>query len=264
MTELNEQRLRRSLEQAAGEVTGAGDPSATWQRASHRVAQRRRRRRTASAAAAVLVVGLAAAATVPQFLGSDAPGEPDVADVDPGPEADPADEQSDDDPSTEAQNGDPEVATTTCADPERDVAIDYPADWHTSETGCRLFGPEPLDIEEGIGGAGGFEGVRIVSDVLERDFESHVAAFDGPGVKELVERDERTIDGRRAVRREAIASGEVGLPEGTRTVGWVIELDAQRVLVLHTDDAGDSAESFDRDVEVLDAMAESARPLGEE
>lgn len=256
MTELNEQRLRRSLEQAAGEVTGAGDPSATWQRASHRVTQRRRRRRTASAAAAVLVVGLAAAATVPQILGSDVPGEPEVVDVDPAPEADPAD-----DPASDAEADDSEVATTTCADPERDVAIDYPADWHTSETGCGLFGPEPLDIEEGIGGAGGFEGVHIVGDVFERDFESHVAGLDGPSVKELVELDERTVNGRRAVRWESVASGEVGLPEGTRTVGWVIELDAQRVLVLHTEDAGDSAESFDRDVEVLDVMAASVRPL---
>lgn len=264
MTELNEQRLRRNLEEAAGEVTGTGDPSATWQRASHRVAQRRRRRRTASALAAVLVVGLAAAAAVPQILGSDVPGEPDVVDVDPAPEADPPDEHPDDDPAPGSEHGDPEVATTTCADPESDVAIDYPADWHTSENGCGLFGPEPLDIEEGIGGAGGFEGVHIVGDVLERDFESHVAGLDGPSVKEMVELDERTINGRRAVRWESIASGEVGLPEGTRTVGWVIELDAQRVLVLHTEDAGDSAERFDRDVEVLDAMAESARPLDEE
>lgn len=256
MTELNEQRLRRNLEQAAGEVTGAGDPSATWQRASQRVTQRRRRRRTASAAAAVLVVGLAAAATVPQILGSDVPGEPEVVDVDPAPEAGPAD-----DPPADAGADDSEVATTTCADPERDVAIDYPADWHTGETGCGLFGPQPLDIEEGIGGAGGFEGVHIVGDVFERNFESHVAGLDGPSVKELVELDERTVNGRRAVRWESVASGEVGLPEGTRTVGWVIELDAQRVLVLHTEDAGDSAESFDRDVEVLDVMAASVRPL---
>lgn len=265
MTDLNEQRLRRSLEEAAGEVAGTGDPGDTWRRASHRVTQRRRRRRAASAAAAIVVVGLAAAATVPQIVDQGVSDQPGVAEVNGEPDPRSGDEQTESAPEPERapepdSDGDVEMATTTCADTEHGVAVDYPADWHTTESGCGMFGPEPLDIEEETGGSGGFEGVRISREVAPYSFDAYVDELDGPAGKELVEVDERTVNGRRAVRVEAIASGEIGQPEGTRSVRWAIELDGKRVLVLHADDASDP-ESFERDVEVLDAMATSVRSL---
>lgn len=275
MTELNEQRLRRSLEQAADEVTGAGDPSATWQRASYRVTQRRRRRRVASAAAAVLVVGVAAAATLTQVLDSSVPGEPDVAEVDEG--ADDADEAEDgseaegageaegkSEPSgTDTDEAAPEsLATEPCVNEEAGFALNYPDDWHAREGRCSAFGTEPLGDREAIGG-GMLPGVHILAKVRDTEFDRYVRRAESSDTTvEVLDREERRVDGRRALRRERVVSGGA-YPEPTRVTSWVIELDADRVLTLHTTDARGS-EQYRRDVEVLDAIAESARPLDEE
>ncbi len=269
MTELNEQRLRRSLEQAADDVTGAGDPSATWKRASYRVAQRRRRRRVASAAAAVLVVGVVAAATVTPILDSSVPGEPDVAEVDEGAEGAGEAErtgEAEEDPEASGTGTDepgPEsLATEPCVNEEAGFTVNYPDDWHTREGQCSAFGTEPLGERKAVGG-GMLPGVHILAQVRETGFDRHVRQTESSDTTvEVLDREERRVDGRRALRRERVVSGGA-YPEPTRVTSWVIELEPGRVLLLHTTDAR-GPEQYRRDVEVLDTIAESARPLDEE
>lgn len=268
MIEIDEGRLRRSLEQAAEDVAGSGDPDATWARATRRAHQLRRRRRVASAAAGVLALGLVAGAVLPQVLGPDASREDDVA-LDDGSEA--ADEpppEARDDPEPEAGPApeEPEPAepgmpvAQTCADELEGFAVRYPEGWHAGEGDCRRFGTEPQGEPEGIGG-GGVPGVRVFAEVYDIEFDAYVEeAVGGRGIEEVLEREERTVDGRRALRWEAVTSGEAAYPEGTRLTGWVVELTDWRVLVLRTSDTA-GAEEYEENVEVLDAMAATARPL---
>jgi hypothetical protein len=252
---IDEERLRRSLEQVAEDV-GSGDPDATWARATRRAHQLRRRRRAASVAAGVLVLGLVAGAVLPQVLGSRPPEESDVA-VEDGPEA--VDEaELAREGSEPAEPGRP--VTRTCTDADGAFAVSYPEGWYAGEGGCRRFASEPLGEPEGIGG-GPLPGVRISADVHEVEFDTYVERVaEGHGTKEVVERDERTVDGRRALRWEVLTSSEGAYPEGTRLTGWVVELTEWRVLVLRTNDAGGD-EPYEESVEVLDAMAATARPL---
>lgn len=268
MTDLNEHRLRRSLEEAAGEVDGAGDPAATWRRASHRVGQRRRRRRVASAAGVVVVVALAAAAVVPQLLEPTGRGAPDVARVDEDVgevETDGPADEVEEAPQPEAADVEPappaSVATTTCVNERDGFAVNYPDDWHAREGRCSAFGTEPLGEPKEIGGAGMLPGIHIMADVLEVEFDRHVrrAVERDHAADEILDRQQRRIDGRRALRVEKIASGP-GFPEPRRLTTWIVELDAHRVLTLHTTDAR-GPERYRKDVAVLDAIAESARPL---
>lgn len=268
MTDLNEQRLRRSLEEAAGEVEGAGDPAATWRRASHRVGQRRRRRRAASAAGVVVVVALAAAAVVPQLFEPTGGGAPDVAQVDEDAEepqtGEPADD-ADEAPRPEAADVEAappaSLATTTCVNQQDGFAVDHPDDWHTREGRCSTFGTEPLGEPKEVGGSGMLPGVHIMAKLREVEFDQHVrrTVERTDSTDEVLDREERRIDGRRALRVEKLESGP-GYSEPTRVTRWIVELGPRRVLVLHTTDAR-GAEQYREDVEVLDHIAESVRPL---
>lgn len=267
MTDLNEHRLRRSLEEAADEVEGAGDPGATWRRASHRVGQRRRRRRGASAAG-VVVVALAAAAVVPQLLEPAERGAPDVARVDEdagqAETGEPADEVDEAPPAEEADvEADPpaSVATTTCVNEQDGFAVDHPDDWYAREGRCAAFGTEPLGEPKEIGGPGMLPGVHVMAKVREVEFDQHVrqTVERTDTSDEILDREERRIDGRRALRVEEVASGP-SYPEPTRVTRWIVELGPRRVLLLHTT-AARGTERYREDVEVLDTIAESARPL---
>lgn len=268
MTDLNEQRLRRSLEQAAGEVDGAGDPAATWQRASRRVVQRRRRRRAASAAGVVVVVALAAAAVAPQLLEPSEVGAPDVAGVDEqageaGGEP-PADEGEGEEPGSSAagtQQAPPASLAKTCVNEQDGFAVNYPDDWHAREGRCSAFGTEPLGEPKEIGGGGMLPGVHITGNVREAEFDEYVrrTVERSDTTDEILDREQHRIDGRRALRVEKLASGGA-YPEPTRVTSWIVELDARRVLTLHTNDAR-GPERYRKDVEALDAIAQSARPL---
>lgn len=264
MSELDEDGLRARLQRAAGDVEGAGDPAVTWQRASHRVAQRRLRRRAASAAAVLLVVAFGAAATLPQLL-SPADSGPGVADVESAPEADPepgagpepgpggepgAGNDGDTPP------GDTELAT--CRNAEAGFAVDYPARWEAGGSACAEFGPDP---PEGERGGAQIEGVAIHGDVLEGGLDRHAPRMVGDeSVDDVVASRRVTIDGRRALRWESVSTEESpAAPAGTRSTGWLIELGSERVLVLTTSDV---EPDYRERVEALDRMARSVRPLG--
>lgn len=210
---------------------------------------------------------LAAAAVVPQLLEPTERGAPDVAGVDEDTGQAETDEVDEASPAEEADvDAAPpaSVATTTCVNERDGFAVSYPDDWHAREGRCAAFGTEPLGEPKEIGGAGMLPGIHIMADVLEVEFDRHVrrAVERDAAADEILDREQHRIDGRRALRVEKIASGP-GFPEPTRVTTWIVDLDARRVLTLHTTDAR-GPERYRKDVEVLDTIAESARPLPRE
>lgn len=263
MSELDEERLRARLQQAADDVEDAGDPAALWRRASHRAVQRRRRRRAASAAAVVLVVAFGAAATLPRILEPTTGQGPGVAEMEPPPErpgedaprSDPGDGPggtSDDGP----RSGGAEVAT--CRNAEAGFAIDHPARWEVGGSACAQFGPNPDAAPRGAGGSD-LPGIHVHGDVLAVSFDTHAQRILGDmNVDDVVASRRVTIDGHRALRWESVSSGEGVQPEGTRSTGWLIELGPDRVLTLTTSDLD---EGYRDNVAALDRMARSVRSL---
>ena len=286
MSELDEQQLHARLARAAGEVDGLGDPTSTWQRASRRVGQRRRRRRAASAAVVVLVLGLGAAATLPRLLDPATPESPGVAGVDAPPASDAGGSDTGGGPSSDTQprtgdtepggaepddtepgGGEPgdtepdetEVATATCRNGEGGFAVDYPTRWESNGSTCSHFGPDPDRALQGAG-PGGVVGVRVYATVHDGGFDVQRQRILGSQeVDEVVASQRRSVDGRRALRWESVATAQSPAPQGTRTTGWLVELSANRALVLTTDDLNEG--SYRENVEALDLMATSVRPL---
>jgi hypothetical protein len=271
MSELDEQQLHARLARAAGEVDGLGDPTSTWQRASRRVGQRRRRRRAASAAVVVLVLGLGAAATLPRLLGPAAPESPGVAGVEAPPASDAGGSDAGGGPSSDTQPrtgggepgdsepGDTEVATATCRNGERGFAVDYPTRWESNGSTCSQFGPDPDRAPQGAG-VGGRKGVRVYATVYDVSFDVERQRILGnQEVAEVVASQRRSVDGRRALRWESVATAQSPAPQGRRLTGWLVELSANRALILTTDDLEQG--SYRENVEALDLMATSVRPL---
>jgi hypothetical protein len=281
MSELDEQQLHARLARAAGEVDGLGDPTSTWQRASRRVGQRRRRRRVASAAAVVLVLGLGAAATLPRLLDPAAPESPGVAGVDAptasdaggsdaggGPSSDtqprtggaePGDSEPGGAEPDDSEPGDTEVATATCRNGEGGFAVDYPTRWESNGSTCSQFGPDPDRAPKGAG-VGGRKGVRVYATVYDVSFDVERQRILGnQEVDKVVASQRRSVDGRRALRWESVATAQSPAPQGRRLTGWLVELSANRALALTTDELDPG--SYRENVEALDLMATSVRPL---
>lgn len=149
----------------------------------------------------------------------------------------------------------------TCADHEGGFAVSYPDDWHTTRLHdglpCRLFGPEPVDI--GTAPSDHVEAAVFV-DVMLDSYDDRVDDVSGDSpITETVQRSEHVIDGRRATRSVQRHTADGLYPEGTRSVVWIVEVD-DRAIVLSTYDATAPGE-FERNVEVLDAMATTVRPV---
>jgi hypothetical protein len=124
--------------------------------------------------------------------------------------------------------------------------------WHAARgavPACRYLDREPVTV------SGHAElrpelavGVRIVERRLE-------AVATGPEARELSRREE-TVDGRRALVVEDVATGAGLLPRGTFRYRHLVDLDG-RTLVVATYDTEDSAEAYRGDRDVVDRMAGS-------
>lgn len=266
MKGFDERVLRRSLEHAAQDADGAVDPQTTWQRASRRADQLRRRRQMLSVASGVVALALVGAAALTAVLGGVPESEEpagEVAEEADEPAADQADQLADDVEDSDEEAVEEELATVPCADEAAGFTVQLPADWHTEPTAsddpCRLFGPQPFEVGEAIGGGDPDGDVRIYLDVLMDTFDAYVERS-LEGRDDLVDRTDTTVDGRRAVRWEAISTGQGLLPEGTHSTGWVVEVDEGLVVTLSTNDAA-APEEYEQDVEVLDAVARSISPV---
>lgn len=138
----------------------------------------------------------------------------------------------------------------SCEDPEGWFIVTYPDAWHTPPQGragsCRLFGAEPVEVDEAVGGA---PLAAIEFDVEELDVEE--LSVVGPDVVEL-EREAFEVDGRPAVRLLVESTGAGVLAEGALIHRYVIDLGDGRSLLASTVVA--AGDEVDGRVEVLDSM----------
>lgn len=142
-----------------------------------------------------------------------------------------------------------EEASTCSAD---EYSVPYPAEWNTN-TGeviaeCRVFHPEQIELEEAteIGFHWG-----VLMQIEDVPFDVVAEEEDRLEYSEI-NVEETTLDGRRAAVIEAVGSGEALLPEGARTYQYVVELEAEGVLIGSTYDIGDL--DFEQERAVLDRM----------
>lgn len=130
----------------------------------------------------------------------------------------------------------PDTDWDECANAADGYSIGYPADWDvdgTEEQGCQYFDPEPVDVGEGTE-----PDTAVIVNVDPVAFDRAVeGATSGPSVAEVRERTELTVDERRALRVETVASGEGLYPEGTVQYQYIVDLPGERTLVAHTNDA---------------------------
>lgn len=145
-----------------------------------------------------------------------------------------------------------DVAYVTCSNPGDGYEIDYPETWETNPADvmepCRLFDPEPVDVEPET---------QIPADIAVRltiepvDYET-VTAEDPTG-EDVSDREESEVAGRPATRIEAEATDDAALrPAGTRETRWMIDLGDGRTLVAATTESPEG--DYEAEQAVLDEM----------
>lgn len=137
----------------------------------------------------------------------------------------------------------------TCSAPDGSYTVAYPDDWHVNAgdqtDGCQVFDPQPVELEEGIGGAPlGAITIRTVPTALETIREPGRSA-------RVLSEEEVAVSGDAAVRQILEHTGEGALPEGVRAYRYLVDLD-ERTLLAVTYDGGEP--SFERRQQILDDM----------
>lgn len=158
------------------------------------------------------------------------------------------------------------VVDVMAGDPARPVALSqrcesptgfsmaYPEGWAVNPgntvAACTRFAPEKFTVPPGTDARVG----AVTASVETAPFDQ-VA---GSGPDEELSRTETTVDGRRAVRIEHSSTGGLW-PEGVRSTGYAVDLDAgregPRTLVVNT--VGLPQFDYGRNVRVLDRMIET-------
>ncbi|MFP5318831.1 MAG: hypothetical protein ACLGI2_11150 [Acidimicrobiia bacterium] len=143
------------------------------------------------------------------------------------------------------------VLTQRCNHDERDVWVDvqYPQGWHVNSgdaaVPCTAFDPDPVQISPGT------EFPRELAVVVRVEPQSFDRATDPDGLRVESER-ALTVDGRQAVRQTVVSTGEGLGPAGLRSLRYLIDAGAERVVIAATYDV--AGNDFSRSVEVLDEM----------
>lgn len=144
----------------------------------------------------------------------------------------------------------------TCTSEADGYAVEHPADWHvasgSTEERCRWFHPRPIS-------PGMLQDVRGVAIRLR--LEAHdlaeVERIERGAAAEVLDREERTVGGRPALRQEVVAGGQGLLPEGTRETQWLVDL-GHRTMIASASEAATEG-SYQDNVAVLDALVQSLR-----
>lgn len=147
----------------------------------------------------------------------------------------------------------------SCTNPQDGYGLDYPQDWHVNDPGnptepCRVFHPEPFDLEPGteIDPA-----LAIVADLEPVPMER--MAQGDPDV-EVLRREEVTVAGHEALVLETRATEDAPLLEpGTRTYLYLVRVGTEHTFVLRATDRGEPA--YETKIEVLRAMVATVRFL---
>lgn len=140
-----------------------------------------------------------------------------------------------------------------CENDRDGYTVRHPRDWETNEGDvlppCSLFDPDDVEVERGTEIPFAIAAVfRVEPVALER------AAAGGDAEEEL-DREETTVDGRDAVRREVESSGEALRPAGLRSTIWLVATGDEETLVATTHDAG--ALEYAEKQDLLDRMVDS-------
>ncbi len=187
-------------------------------------------------AAGLAAVVLAAVGTVVLLTGQETDPSPELADPDPPPEVS---VESDPDPDTDPGDGiDAGIElAASCTDPEGEVTVAYPEDWHTPDSGepgaCRFFGEEDFEVDAAVGGAP----LAELEVVIEPTPFDEVSAA-GMSFDEL-EREGLDIASRRALRQRLEVTGEAALPEGVLVERVLVDLNGATLMLTMQDEDAD-------------------------
>ncbi len=157
----------------------------------------------------------------------------------------------------EASDAAEDDASEECHNPELGYTVSHPADWHTNPGDvlepCRVFDPEPIELEEGTEIPFSLAvSVSVAQPPIEQMRE---LLRDDRGL-EVRSIEETEVDGRPALRVDAVGTGAALLPEGMRRLAYLVD-GGERTLVFATYDAGDLAFETKRDA--LETIVESLR-----
>lgn len=188
------------------------------------------------------------AVTAVLALGAAACGQPETAEPT-------AEEPASEDSALLFGTPDDEGLSNRCANPELGYELSYPDDWHANPgtvlEPCRVFDPEPVDLEPATEIPFGL-GVSSYPEDIPYDEMVELIGED-PGL-EIRSSDEVEVDGRRALRVDGVGTGFAMLPEGMGSYGYTIDLE-DGTLVVRTYDAG--APGIDEKRKILDRMIDT-------
>lgn len=162
----------------------------------------------------------------------------------------------------ESESGDPDegppALAQECTNPADGYTIGYPAGWHTKgEDGqtepCGWFHPEPFELpqEQEVTD----KAVSAYVDPIP--FEDSRDPDDLATASVLVD-EQRTVDGRRAVRTETVANGQGMYPEGTRHYSYRIDVGEGETMLVSTHSHVPEIDYEDAKA-VVDRMVDSLR-----
>jgi hypothetical protein len=146
------------------------------------------------------------------------------------------------------------AAHQTCRNDADAYTARYPRDWHVNDPdpdlgACRFFHPKPFTVPKQT------EATEIaISISAERAEVDEAAPREDTEFERVRKREDRTVDGRPAVRLKTEATGQGLYDAGTREVRWVVDR-GEDILILTTTSAADA--DFAESVEVLDGIAAS-------
>lgn len=156
--------------------------------------------------------------------------------------------------STPERTPEPEPEQASCTNTELSFTVEYPAGWQTNDgevmPECSVFDPEPIRVQPATEIP---EDIAVVITSDEVSFERATAP--GPSEREI-DRSEGEVDGRKAVRIEAEATGEGLYDAGTLVTRWVVDVEGG-ILTAHSTNVGQP--EYATKQEVLDQMIESLR-----
>jgi hypothetical protein len=143
-------------------------------------------------------------------------------------------------------------------------SIGYPGDWHTTDVfegeadpanACMWFSPEPFGPDGNLVP----EGYGYPLEVLVRgEFDAERADVVGEA-GQIIEQDFLQVEGRRAVRIEHVPLLEPLADGPRRHYEYLIELDPETILVVHTTEIGDLAGGFEENKAIVDDAVDTLR-----
>lgn len=144
----------------------------------------------------------------------------------------------------------------TCTDEGQGYEIGYPEDWQSDAQGledeCRLFDPEPFEIEPQTE-------LPVTAMMVHRarlSFERAVEEWFDEDLYDIKIEEETTVDGNDAIRYERTQREGLLYPEGTTFYGYLIDHEGRAFYVQTVEIPGEDRNS-ERFREVVDQAVDS-------